>query len=155
MVKNPPSNTRDTDLCCGKIPHIAEQHNYWAPVLRAHILQHKKPPQWEAQAPQPNSSLHLLQLEEACAHQWWPSAVKINTYLKNSKWGFPGGARGKDPTCQCMRHETWVRSLGREDSLEEDTATHSSIPAWRVPWTAEAAGLQSIGLRRVRHNWSN
>ena len=54
-----------------------------------------------------------------------------------------------------MRHETWVRSLGREDSLEEDTATHSSIPAWRVPWTAEAAGLQSIGLQRVRHNWSN
>ena len=39
--------------------------------------------------------------------------------------------------------ETWVRSLGREDLLEKETATHSSILAWRIPWTEEPGGLQS------------
>ena len=48
--------------------------------------------------------------------------------------------------------ETWVRSLGREDPLEEDMATHSSILAWRIPWTEEPGGLQSVGSQRVRHN---
>ena len=48
--------------------------------------------------------------------------------------------------------ETWVRSLGREDPLEKEMATHSSILAWRIPWTEEAGRLQSIGLQRVRHD---
>ena len=60
--------------------------------------------------------------------------------------GFPGGVSGKEPTCQCRRcKETWVRSLGREDALEEGTATHSSILAWRIPWTEEPGGLQPMG----------
>ena len=42
--------------------------------------------------------------------------------------------------------------LGWEDSLEEGRATHSSIPAWRIPWTEEPGGLQSIVLQRVGHN---
>ena len=46
--------------------------------------------------------------------------------------------------------ETWVRSLGWEDPLEEAMATHSRIPAWRIPWTEEPGGLQSIGLQRIR-----
>ena len=50
--------------------------------------------------------------------------------------GFPGGTRGKEPTCQCRRHETWVQSLDWEDSLEEGMATYSSNLAWRIPWTA-------------------
>ena len=41
--------------------------------------------------------------------------------------------------------ETWVRSLDQEDPLEEGMATHSSIPAWRIPWTEEPGGLQSMG----------
>ena len=41
--------------------------------------------------------------------------------------------------------EVWVRSLGREDPLEKQTATHSSILAWRIPWTEEPGGLQSTG----------
>ena len=41
--------------------------------------------------------------------------------------------------------ETWVRSLGWEDPLEEGMATHSSILAWRIPWTEEPGGLQSMG----------
>ena len=48
--------------------------------------------------------------------------------------------------------ETWVRSLGREDSLEKEMATHSSILAWRIPWTEEPGGLQSMGLQRVGHD---
>ena len=48
--------------------------------------------------------------------------------------------------------ETRVRSLGREDPLEKDTATHSSIPAWKIPWTEEPGRLQSMGSQRVGHN---
>ena len=48
--------------------------------------------------------------------------------------------------------ETWVQSLSREDPLEEGMATHSRILAWRIPWTEEPGGLQSMGLQRVRHD---
>ena len=50
--------------------------------------------------------------------------------------------------------ETWVRSLGWEDTLEEGMATHSSLLAWRIPWTQESGGLQSMGSPRVRHSWA-
>ena len=48
--------------------------------------------------------------------------------------------------------ETQVRSLGQEDPLEKETATHSSILAWRIPWTEEPGELQFMGSQRVRHN---
>ena len=48
--------------------------------------------------------------------------------------------------------ETWVQSLGQEDPLEKEMATHSSILAWRIPWTEEPGELQSIGSQRVRHD---
>ena len=48
-------------------------------------------------------------------------------------------------------HETWDRSLGWEDPLEKEMATHSSILAWRIPWTEKPSGLQSIGSQRVGH----
>ena len=48
--------------------------------------------------------------------------------------------------------ETRVRSLGREDPLEKEMATHSSILAWRIPWMKEPGRLQSIGLQRVGHD---
>ena len=47
--------------------------------------------------------------------------------------------------------ETWVRSLSQEDPLEKGRATHSSILAWRFPWTEEPGGLQSMGSQRVGH----
>ena len=65
---------------------------------------------------------------------------------------FPGGASGKEPACQCSRQETQVHSLGQEDPLEEAMATHSSILAWKIPWTEEPGGLQPMGLQRVRHD---
>ena len=48
--------------------------------------------------------------------------------------------------------ETWVRPLGWEDPLEEEMASHSSVLAWKIPWTEEPGGLQSMGLQRVGHN---
>ena len=45
-----------------------------------------------------------------------------------------------------------VRSLGQEDPLEEEVATHSSVLAWSIPWTGEAGGLQSLGSQRVGHD---
>ena len=51
--------------------------------------------------------------------------------------------------------ETQVISLGQEDPLEEGITTHSSILAWRIPWTEDPGGLQSMGSQRVRHDCSN
>ena len=48
--------------------------------------------------------------------------------------------------------ETGVRSLGWEDLLEKEMATHSSIHAWKIPWTEEPGGLQTMGSQRVRHD---
>ena len=48
--------------------------------------------------------------------------------------------------------ETWVQSLGREDPLEKEMATHFSILAWGISWTEELGGLQPMGLERVRHD---
>ena len=51
--------------------------------------------------------------------------------------------------------ETWVRSLGQENPLEKEMATHSSVLAWRIPGTAEPGGLPSVGSHRVGHDWSD
>ena len=48
--------------------------------------------------------------------------------------------------------KTWVQSLSWEDPLEKEIATHSSILAWRIPWTEEPGGLQSMGSQRVGHD---
>ena len=51
--------------------------------------------------------------------------------------------------CLPAMWETWVRSLGREDPLEKEMATHSSILAWRIPWAEELGGLQSTGCKEL------
>ena len=48
--------------------------------------------------------------------------------------------------------ETWFQSLGQEDTLEKGMTTHSSILAWRIPWTEESGRLQSLGSQRVGHD---
>ena len=74
---------------------------------------------------------------------------RISKYLNYDSLGFPDDSDSKEsPAMQ----ETWVQSLGREDPLEKGMATHSSILAWRIPWTEEPGGLQSIGSQRVRHD---
>ena len=75
----------------------------------------------------------------------------INIYLCCKK-GFAGGSVVKNPSA---KQEAQVQSLGGEDALEEGLATHSSMHAWRIPWTEGPGGLQSMGLQRVRHDQSN
>ena len=62
--------------------------------------------------------------------------------------GFSDGSNDSLPTMQ----ETQIQSLGWEDLLEKEMAPHSSILAWRIPWTEEPAGLQSTGLQKVRQD---
>ena len=61
----------------------------------------------------------------------------------------------KNPPAVQEMQEMWVQSLNQEDPLEEGMATHPSILAWRIPWTEEPGGLQTMGWQRVRHGWSD
>ena len=67
--------------------------------------------------------------------------------------GFPGGSDNKEylPALQ----KTQVCYLGREDPLEKGKATHTSSLAWRIPWTEEPGGLQSMGMQKVGHDWAS
>ena len=69
--------------------------------------------------------------------------------------GSPEAQQVKIPPAVQEPQETWVQFLGWEDPLEEEMATCSSILAWRIPWTEEPGGLQSMWSQRVRHNWLN
>ena len=63
----------------------------------------------------------------------------------------PGGSVVKNLS---SKKEMWIRSLGWEDPLEKEMATHSSILAWEIPWTEEPDELQSMGSQRVGHDWA-
>ena len=65
---------------------------------------------------------------------------------------FPDSSAGKESAAMQEAQETQFPSLGLEDLLELEMATHSSIPAWKIPWTEEPGGLQSMGSQRVGHN---
>ena len=79
-----------------------------------------------------------------------PASVSFCSFVLVSPGDFPGGSGGKKrlPTVR----ETQVRSLGWEDPLKKEMATHSSTLAWKIPWTEEPGGLQSMGSQRVGHN---
>ena len=64
--------------------------------------------------------------------------------------GFPGGASAEESACQSRRLQ--FLSLGQENTLEKEMATRSSILAWKIPWTEEPGGLQSMGPQRVGPN---
>ena len=67
--------------------------------------------------------------------------------------GFPGDSVVKNLSAMQETLETWVWSLGWEDPLEEEMATHSTILAWQIPGTEETGGLQSMESQRIEHNW--
>ena len=69
--------------------------------------------------------------------------------------GFLIGSEVKNPLAMQETQEIWVWSLGWEDPLEEEMATHSSILAWKILQTEDIGGLQSIGSQRVGHNWAH
>ena len=72
--------------------------------------------------------------------------ISINLQIKR---GFLGGSVVKNPPA---KQETQVQSLGQEDPLEKEMATHSSNLAWEISWTEKPGGLQSMESQRVRHN---
>ena len=74
--------------------------------------------------------------------QGFPVHYGIFSSIHGFAWGFPGDSVVNNLTAL---QETWVRALDQEDRLEEEMATHSSILAWRIPWTEEPGGLQSTG----------
>ena len=69
--------------------------------------------------------------------------------------GFPGGSVVQSPPAMQKLQETEVQSLGGEDPLEEGMASHSSILAWRIPWTEDPGGQQFMWSQRVRHDCSD
>ena len=69
--------------------------------------------------------------------------------MKHDMWGFPSGSMVKKKKNLPAIQETWVQSLGWEDPLEREMATHSSILSWTVSWTEEPGGLQSMGLQEL------
>ena len=64
--------------------------------------------------------------------------------------GFPSNSDGK---ASASMQETWFQSLGQKDPLEKEMATHSSVLAWRISWTEEPGGLQSIGSQRATNTY--
>ena len=97
--------------------------------------------------------------------QWWsPECVwsldqqhSITLELRNANLGALSQTWAS-LVAQMVKHlptmrETRARSLGREDPLEKEMATHSSTLAWKIPWMEEPGRLQSVGLQRVRHYW--
>ena len=70
----------------------------------------------------------------------WSSELKLTSLVVQMVKNLPA------------KRETWVQSLGQEDPLEEEIATHSSILAWKIPRTEEPGGSQSTGSQRVRHD---
>ena len=103
--------------------------------------------------------LHRVTLSVAFSLFSWASEILQRSLVQCSAsrvkmcllsfWGFfPGGSAVK--TCLPMQEtqETWVQSLGQEDPLEEEMTTHSSILAWKIPWTEESGRLQSIASQK-------
>ena len=83
---------------------------------------------------------------------YYSELFSLNYVFTTFQVGFPGGASGKESSCQFRRHkrgqfDPWIG----KDPLEKGTATHSSNLAWRIPWTEEPGGLESIELQSVGH----
>ena len=110
----------------------------------------------------PNIAPHVMDVIES-AHYLQYSSQNVYTepnhgeMRQNLDWGilqtppgFPGGSDGKESACNAEDWgSTWVQSLGQEDPLEKGMATHCSLLGWRIPWTEEPGGLQSIGLQSL------
>ena len=101
-------------------------------------------------------------LRMKCTHRSLGDLVKSSLWLR---WGLDSGfatnfqVRWASLVAQRLKRlpgmqETWVRSLGQEDPLEKEMATHSSILAWRIPWREEPGRLQSTRSQRVGHKWA-
>ena len=84
--------------------------------------------------------------KEHGSRYFWEKNLAWVTWISSSDLG--------PSVAQPAMRETWVWSLGQEDPLKKEMATHSIILAWEIPWTEEPGGPQSKGLQRVGHNWA-
>ena len=108
----------------------------------------------------PIESGHLKTIVSRVSSSW--NSLDVIDHLKEEKPFFFNSLEdlGASLVAQTVKNmsamwETWVLSLGWDDSLEEGTASHSSILAWRIPCTEEPGRLQSMGSQRVGHSWVN
>ena len=87
---------------------------------------------------------------------FWKYFKSLSTEMwKSNHWGFPGGANGRRIRLPMQKMpKMWVWSLGRDDPLEKEMATHSSILAMKISWAEKSGELQSVGLRRVGYDWA-
>ena len=87
------------------------------------------------------------------------SILVSSGYMPRSGIAGSYGGLGASLVAQTVKHlpamrKTWVWSLGREDPLEKEMATHSNTLAWKIPWMEEPGGLQSMGSQSVEHDWA-
>ena len=111
---------------------------YGVLALRQSICLGLRPHCWEHRKPFYDSVSSSLNSTGNSAISWVIGMILVAQRLKH---------------LPAMR-EAWVQSLGWEDPLEKEMATHSSILAWRIPWMEEPGGLQSTGSQRVGHDWA-
>ena len=95
--------------------------------------------------------------QEYTADVYWRQVSEALWILRShsiieAMWGFPGGSDGKESACNAR---DLGLILGSKDPLEKEMATHCSILVWRIPWTEEPGGLQSMGSQRISHDWIN
>ena len=80
-----------------------------------------------------------------------PGEISITSDIQMTPGGFSDGSDGKEFACN-VGDPSLIPGSGRSDPLEKGMATHSSILSWRIPWTEESGGLQSMGPQRVRYD---
>ena len=141
LVSSPGMETGPPALGAPSLNHWTTREFPWAILILA-------PELWLRQS---NQKAETVRLD---SKQKRPKYVLSNN-IANQLLGFPGISDGKESACNAGDKRNIVPSLGQKDPLKKGMATHSSILAWRIPWTEELGRLQSIALHGVGHNWSN
>ena len=147
---------RESYLCLQSLQlrvATASPHLWTSPVPLLNLLQSPLPP---PAFPIPTHLVTYTQKIKCCRLRWKQEFLRVGFYYQSSRWsfqafsgpvvfseGFPGGSDGKESACNAGDPGLMVWSLGWKDLLEKVMATHSSILAWRIPWTEEPGGLQS------------
>ena len=111
----------------------------WKDPLEKEMATHSSILAWEIPWTEEPDGLQSMRLQRV-GHDW-ATSLHFTSLVAQSVKNLP------------VVKETWVWSLGWEDPLEKEMTTHSSILAWKISWTQEPGGLQSMGLQRVGHNW--
>ena len=124
------------------LSHTANSH--WLSILLIHIVIYMSQC-YSVNSFHPILPLLCPQIYSLCLYLY---CYCTNRFIRTIFLGFLGDASGKEPSCQCRKHKRH-RFDPWEDILEEEIATHSSILAWRIPWTEECGGLQSEGHKEL------